>query len=267
MKHMRLILNLVKINIKVAIQQEMAFRLDFIIKLLNTMLAVGGAVGGVLIIYSKIDNVNGWSLYETLSVTGMFMFIHSLKNLFMGPSLSSISGLGGDLWTGKFDYILLKPIPSRIYISIKSWAPLVLIDMLISIIIIILAIVNNNQEVTLMGTIKFIISISESLIILYSILLILSSVAFWYLGTPLLWIFESFLEIGRYPVTIYPPFFKFLFTWIVPVGFVVTVPAKAIIGKADVVELVIGGIFSIILYMVAVAFYKKSVKRYEGASS
>jgi ABC-2 type transport system permease protein len=267
MTYLRVIKRIAGIYIKTGIQQDMTYRFDFVLKLLNTLLNAIGGISGILIVFSQVDSINGWSIYETLSVTGVFMFIIGLSNLFIGPSLSSISGLGGDLWNGSFDFILLKPIPSQIYISIKKWSPMAFIDLIISLVVIGISVFYLRSSIGIGSVVKFFISIAISLVIVYSILLILSSVAFWYLGTPLLWIYNSIIELGRYPVSIYPKIFKFFLTWIIPVGFIVTMPAEALLGKAGGSLILKGAVLAFLILCISIKFYKISVKKYSSATS
>ncbi|PJI06521.1 MULTISPECIES: ABC transporter permease [Clostridium] len=267
MRYIKIFISMAKVFFKTSIQQEIAFRFDFFVKVLNSLLVIVGSIGGILILFTKVPNINGWSFYEILAVTGMFMFMQSFKNLFIAPSLSSISGLGGELWTGSFDFTLLKPIPIQMYISIKNWAPLTLIDLVISIIVLAIAIFNMSKVIILKNVILLIVALFIALVVLYSVMLILTSAAFWYLGTPLLWIFDSLMELGRYPVNIYPIVFKNILTWIIPVGIITTMPVEALLGKIYSADILLELIFSITIYVVSVYFFKQSIKKYSSASS
>ncbi len=267
MRRLLLIKRLIVIYFKTAIQKYLAYPFDFYARLLQTVISLIGSIGGILIIYSKIDSINGWKFYDSITVAGMFMLVQGIKNLFIGPSLSSISGLGGDLWTGNFDFILMKPISSRLYISIKNWDPISFIDIIISIIIIIISVDVSGYPISGRGIFLFCVVLLLGFILLYSIMMIFASVAFWYLGTPLLWIFSSLMEMGRYPVTFYPRLLRIILTWIVPIGFIITIPAQALIGNVDVKSILFGVVVTFVFYIFSVWFYNLSVKKYSGASS
>ena len=248
-------------------QREIAFRADFFINMLNTIISLVVSVGGITIVFTKVQEINGWMYFEALTVTGMFLFIHSLRNLFIGPSLNALAGLDGELWRGGFDYTLLKPIPTQLYVSIRNWSPLVIIDMIISIVIITVAVYHVSPSITPLVLLKFSATILISLMILYSIMLILASVAFWWLGTPMLWILDSMLETGRYPVKIYPVVFRNILTWVIPVGLIISLPAEALLGSSDTVEIILGFVFAVVIYIIATKFFKMSVRKYSSASS
>lgn len=267
MKYIKYTLKTMSLFFKTSLKQIAIFRFDFFISVINSLLLVVGSVGGAIIVFNKVDTINGWDFYETLLVTAVFMFLQSIKNLFLAPSFSSISGLGGELWTGSFDFTLLKPLPVQYYISVKDWAPLTVFDTLISIVIFVIAIVEVKAALTIKGLILFVIMLIVALVILYSIMLILTAGAFWYLGTPLLWIFDSLMETGRYPVKIYPVVFKFILTWIIPIGVVVTFPAEVLMGQLNIFEILLSIVIAVGLFIISSIFFKKSVNKYSSASS
>ena len=262
-----LLKRLMVISFKTAIQKYLTYPFDFYTRLLQTAISLIGNVGGIAIVYSNIDSVNGWEFYDSITVAGMFMLVQGIKNLFIGPSLSSISGLGGDLWTGNFDFIIMRTISSRLYISIKSWDPIAVIDILISIVMIVTSVILSGCSISVGGIVLFFFVFVLGFILLYSIMMIFASVAFWYLGTPLLWILNSVMEMGRYPVTFYPRVLRNVLTWILPIGFIITIPSQALIGKVDAMSLGLGMLVTMVFYLFSVWFYNLSVKKYSGASS
>lgn len=249
-----------------SLQRELAFRADFFIKLLNTALGLAGGLGGVYILFSQTDSINGWDHLQTIILFGVFLLVKALKNLFIGPSLSALAGLNGSLWTGDFDFLLLKPIPTQLYVSTHKWSPWALFDLAVALGVIGISLGRMGMNIS--GNIPvFILSLLLSLTLLYSILLILASAAFWYLGAPLMWILDSMMQMGRFPVRIYPQGLQLALTWIVPVGLMVTVPAEVLAGQVNYWELGGGLALAILFFWLATAFFQASVKKYASASS
>ena len=47
-------------------------------------------------------------------------------------------------------------------------------------------------------------------------------------------VLQAWIDAGRYPIDAFPPgLFRFIFTFIVPVAFLTTVPARALLGQAE----------------------------------
>lgn len=253
--------------IRSSVQKDMAFRFDFIMNCFHTLLGLLGGIGGVMIFFNQKQTLNGWNFSETLALLGIYLLVQAVKNLFVGPSLSSMAGLDGDLWSGKFDFILLKPVPTQFYVSFRHWRLWALFDLLISLVVIGIALFQLQVQFWGLHLLLFFFALLISLSLVYSILLILSTTAFWYLGTPLLWIFNSMIQMGRFPVGIYPGFIKMILTWVIPVGMIVTVPAELLTDRMKVRHLVGGTILAVGFFVISMTFFKVSLKRYASASS
>lgn len=263
MRYVRLIL----LFIKTSLQNEMAYRANFFINILNTALGLLGSIGGVLILYANRKSLNGWSFIETMVLLGVYMTVQASKDLFIGPSLDKLAGLGGEIESGNFDFTLLRPMPVQFYISVREWSLWSIFNMAVGIGIMGFSVYQLNLVYKPLNIILFIISLINSQVIIYSIMIILSSVAFWYRGTFLLWIWGDIFQTGRYPVSIYPGLAKLVLTWIIPVGIIVTVPAEIIIGKADYYMFAGGILLAGVFFIMASAFFKRSLKKYTSASS
>lgn len=260
-------MNLIRVFIKSSLQQEMAHRFDFIINILYSLLGLAGGIGGIAILYANNERLNGWSFAETLALLGVFLLVQSVKDLVTGPSLNRLAGMGGELETGAFDFVLVKPIPVQFHISVRVWSPWAVFNAFVSVVIMGMAIRELGIRYSAGDLAMFLLALFLSQIMLYSIMLVLSSVAFWYRGTYLLWVLNDVMQAGRYPVGIYPGFIKLLLTWVVPVGFIVTVPAEILAGKADG-RVILGGFFlAVILFTAASVFFRTSLKKYMSASS
>lgn len=264
---MRNYIQYIKIFIQNSMQKEMAFRLNFFISCLHTLLNLLGGIGGILIFFNQKQTLNGWNFSETLALLGIYLFIQAIKNLFIGPSLESLAGLNGDLWSGKFDFILLKPLPTQFYVSFRNWRIWTLFDLLVSIVLICIALFQLQVQILGLQLLCFFLALIISLSLVYSILLILSTTAFWYLGTPLIWIYNSLIQMGRFPIGIYPGFLKMILTWVIPIGVIVTVPAKLLIDQIEFEQLIAGAVLAVGFFMISTIFFKISLKRYASASS
>lgn len=260
-------IRLIKVFIRKSLQKEMAFRFNFFINILNTFLTLAGGLAGVFAVFANAESLNGWDFPRVLAVLGVYMLVDALKDLFIGPGLLSIAGMDGDLWMGQFDFTLLKPVPVQFYVSFRDWDPWAIVDIFAGLILLGVAVVKLGGVVTVSGLLMFLVSLLISLLLVYSVMLFLISGAFWYLGAPLVWIYDSLIQMGRFPVGIYPGFLKMVLTWVIPVGFIITVPAKSLSVGIGAAELAGGGLLAFGLFFAAALFFKISLKKYSSASS
>jgi ABC-2 type transport system permease protein len=259
-------IRLINIFIRKSLQKEMAFRFNFFINILNTFLQLAGGLAGVFALFANVDSLNGWNFPQVLAVLGVYMLVDAMKELFIGPGLQSIAGMDGDLWSGRFDFTLLKPVPVQFYVSFREWNPWAVVDITAAFVLLGVAGIKHGQGVTVPALGMFLGSLVISLLLVYSVMLLLISGAFWYLGAPLVWIYDSIIQMGRFPVSIYPGFLKLLLTWIVPVGFIVTVPAESLSSGIGTLELAGGGLLALGLFAAASVVFKTGLRRYSSAS-
>ncbi len=248
-------------------QQESAFRTNFVINLLNTLLNLVAGIAGLAILFGQVQTFQGWTFPQVLALLGIYLAVNALRNLVIGPSLDTLGGMEGEIWDGRFDFTLLKPVHTQFLISFRSWRMWSFVDLLLSLTILGIALSKLGQQLDLPNMLLFVLSLTISLTIVYSISLLLTSGMFWYQGVPLIWIFDSLIQLGRYPVGIYPGWLKLLLTWIVPIGFITTVPAKTLAGQVPMVVLLGGATLAIGLLIVASIFFRVSLRRYSSASS
>jgi len=83
----------------------------------------------------------------------------------------------------------------------------------------------------------------------------------------LTWIFDSVFRMGRYPVGLYPGWLRLVLTWVVPVGFMTTVPAQALAGEVAPGMLWGGVALAIGLLLAASALFRVGLRCYTSASS
>lgn len=254
-------IRLLGIFIKASFQSETSYRFNFTANLLKTVLNIVGSIGGLAVVFYNSGAINGWGYGELAALLGVYLLVQGLKDLVIGPGLESLSGLSGELWTGQFDYTLLKPVPTQFYISFRKWSLWSLIDIAFAAVIIIVS-AGQGGNILL-----FIAALLVSLLLVYSVLLMLASAAFWYLGTPLMWIFDSLIQTGRYPVGIYPGFLRIVLTWVIPVGFIITVPAQALSVSLGIPALAGGAGLAVFMFLLAAIFFRSSLKKYSSASS
>ncbi len=260
-------IRLIQLFIQTAIQQELAFRANFVINFLNTALNLIAAVAGVAILFSRVEIIQGWTFPRALALLGVYLLVSALRDICIGPSLDALGGLYGDVMQGNFDFILLKPVHTQFLVSFSNWRPWAFTDLMLSLAVLGIALMQLGEQLSLAAATTFLVALAVSITIVYAILLLLASGIFWYQGVPLLWIFDSLIQIGRYPVSMYPGWLKLLLTWVIPIGFITTVPAQALTGQLSVVLLLSGVALAVGLLVVASLLFRSSLQRYVGASS
>lgn len=260
-------LRLIRYFVKASAQNELAYRANFWISVLHSTLNLGTGVLGVVVLFGQVDTIRGWDLASTLAILGVYLTISALRKLFIGPSLESLAGMDGEVWSGKLDFTLVRPVDIQFQASFRYWQPLALIDLAFGLGILGVASWQLGQVLTLGRLIAFLVALIAGLITMYAVLLAFAGLVFWSPGFLFTWIFDSLFQMGRYPVGLYPGWLQLILTWIVPVGIMTTFPAEALTGNFTVWRLVIGLILSLVFLVGASIFFRMGLRKYGSASS
>ena len=102
-----------------ALQEEFAYRGDLLGNVIRSVLNLGTAVGSVAVIFAHTETLGGWTLGQTMSLLGIFVFVNGFVAMFMSPSLNQVVE---EVREGTFDYVLMKPVPALFLASARRFA-------------------------------------------------------------------------------------------------------------------------------------------------
>jgi ABC-2 type transport system permease protein len=244
---------------------ELAYRVNFFVQLLESLLELGTAVAGLAVIFTYTHSLGGWSPDEVLALVGIFFLFGGALRLVVQPSLEQLIESVRD---GTLDFTLTKPEDAQLLSSIQRVDIWKLTDVGLGIGVLVTALLRLGAHVGAVEVLGFAAAVIAGGLIVYSFWVILATTAFWLVRVEnVLMIFQSMYEAGRWPVNIYPGWLRFALTFIVPVAFAVTVPAEALAGRMTWKTLVGAWVFALALFIAARIFWSSGIRHYSGASS
>ncbi len=260
-------LRLIRSFARASAQNELAYRANFGISLLSAALNLGTGVLGIIVLFGQVESVQGWTLASTLALLGVYLVVGALRNLFIGPSLDALAGMDGEIWTGKFDFTLLRPVDVQFLASFRYWRPLALIDLALGLGVLGMAVARLGQSPTAAHLATFLVTLGAGVTVLYAVLLAFTALVLWSPGFFFTWAFDAVFQMARYPVGLYPGWLRLALTWVVPVGIMTTVPAQALTGELPAGTLLGSLALALALLTGASALFRTGLRRYASASS
>jgi ABC-2 type transport system permease protein len=105
-------------------------------------------------------------------------------------------------------------------------------------------------------------------VILYSLWFLLAGLSIWFVK---IWnateVLRYTLVAGRYPISAYPPALRWVFTFVLPVAFLTTVPAEALLGRGSW-PWALGSLVAAALSLIGTRlFWTLALRHYTSASS
>ncbi|MGK7890623.1 MAG: ABC transporter permease [Leptolyngbyaceae cyanobacterium] len=246
-----------------AIAAELEYRLNFAIAFFTSLGGLVGSLFGLFLFYRTDYTFQNWSWDESLLVLGMFTLLQGFAATFLAPNLNRIVR---HVQEGTLDFVLLKPISSQFWLSTRTISPWGLPDVLFGLAIIGYAGQHLNLTAQNYGT--SLIPILCGFLSLYSLWFMLGATSIWFVKIyNVTEVLRGLLEAGRYPTIAYPVGYRIFFTFVVPVTFLTTVPAQALLNRLDNQWLLAALGLAIALLWLSQQFWRFALRFYTSASS
>jgi ABC-2 type transport system permease protein len=250
---------------RVGAMNELQYRANFFVQLFKSVLALGVALIVLRLVYSHTTELNGWSESELLIVLGIQLVMSGLVHTAIQPNMQR---LVDEVQDGKLDYALTKPEDAQVIVSVREVQIWQMVDVISGAVVVAVGVGRLEHGVGIGDAFSFagLLLLGASLI--YCFWLIISTGAFWIIR---MWfiaeLFEGVFQTGRWPIGVYPGWLRYSLTYLVPIGFAITVPAEAVTSRLEWTTVVIAMVFAAALFAFTRWFWRFGLRRYSGASA
>lgn len=245
---------------------RLAYRGDFFLSVLTTLVATVFGIAVVWLIFGRIPKLLGWSFYEILLIYGFSLLPMSLFNML---SINLYYFGQSYIVEGKFDRVLLRPLNSLFQILFEQFRLEALGDTVMGVLLVVICAGKLGISIGVADWILLAAAAVCGCIIYLAVFLMLTCISFWMedrVGViPPVY---NMLTFGRYPLNIYNPFIKFFLSWIVPFGFASFYPVASLL-RPDTYRVyawlipVMTGVF----FTLATLLWSRGVRNYSSTGS
>lgn len=260
---MRRYLRLLGLFWSTAIAAEMEYRVNFLLAALSSLGNLAGSLFSLFLFYRTGYTFAGWSWLEAIIVLGIFTLLQGFSATFLVPNLNRIVR---HVQEGTLDFVLLKPISSQFWLSAYTLSPWGLPDIIFGLFLIGYA----GHQLGLGGEdyLLSILPLGFGFISLYSLWFMLGATSIWFVKIyNVTEVLRGLVEAGRYPIVAYPAAYRVFFTFVVPVAFLTTVPAEAMLRRGDLFWTLGSALLAIGLLYASQLFWRFALRFYTSASS
>lgn len=256
-------LEILKLFWSSSLAAELEYRLNFAISALSSLFNLAGSIFGLFLFYRTGYRFQGWSWEEAIVVLGIFTSLQGFSATCLVPNLDRIVQQVQD---GTLDFVLLKPISSQFWLSARVVSPWGLPDIAFGGLLVVYA--GWRLQLNAADYLASILPLAFGLVSLYALWFILGSTSIWFVRVEnVTEVLRGLLDAGRYPMGAYPATYRFFFTFIVPVAFLTTVPANALLGRNEGSWVLASGLLAIALFWFSTHFWRFALRFYTSASS
>jgi ABC-2 type transport system permease protein len=264
---MRRYIEIYSIMLRNSLIREMSFKANFLLWMIVEVLWFCGQIVFFSIIFGQVDRIGDWTKWEVVLLVGTHQMIAQIFQGFFFVNLANIPEL---VRTGKLDSLLVLPIDSQFAVSSKQFSLDSMINAALGGVVVCVSLSQLGIVPDPMSILLYLVALGFGVAVHYSIMLGLAAVSFWIIRAQgLVYGYFNFLNIARYPDTIFPWLFRFVFGWIIPVVIIANIPARLLIKSLGqpgqlMLHLVIA---STIIFWLSRVFWRFALRHYSSASS
>jgi ABC-2 type transport system permease protein len=260
-------IKLIKQYLKMNVKKMAEYRTDFIIGVTAIFLTNFVSVTMFWLIFQNINVMNGWTFNDILFLLGIYYLSFGIWHLFLkGITPHRIQRY---ITNGELDNVLTRPHSTISLLLLNEIDNDGLGDFIAGLMIFAYASNAVSFLWSLQSALMILSVVAGGVLIIFSIMLLLSSVSFLVVRSGILSeFFWSISKFAEFPLSIYNPAIRFVLTFIFPFGFVSYYPAQYFLGKGGlpylpIITLSIGVIFAIVGYRI----WKLGLKSYTSTGS
>jgi len=217
----------------------------------------------LFIIGSKTKLIAGYSLPQMFFFYLTFQLIDTLPQLLM----REVYRFRGYVVSGDFDYFLIKPL-SPLFRALFGGSDILDVPMTIITIGAISITVMRLPSVSFLHVLLYVLLILNAFMIAVSLHIVVLSLGV--VTTEVdnaIMFYRDITNMGRVPVDIYKEPLRGIITFAVPVGVMMTFPAKGLLGLLTPQTIFIAVVIDSVLLWISVSLWKIALKYYGSASS
>jgi ABC-2 type transport system permease protein len=251
--------------LRVGVLNELQYRANFFIQLAQSLLTLGAGLAGLALVFSRTDDLDGWTEAELLVVMGVFTAMGGIVRTFVQPSMQRLLE---DIRMGTLDFTLTKPADAQVLVSVREpriWSG---VDILVGVIVLAYAVARLDDGPGIDNLLWFLAMTVLGALMVYCFWLVMTTGAFWLVRMDEVnELFQGVYRAGQYPIGVYPGWLRFGLTFVIPLAFAITVPAEAVTSRLGWETITLAAAVALGLVILSRAFWKLGLRHYSGASA
>ncbi len=252
-------------NVRTGLVREMEFRTNFYSGIFRQMLWLISFILLIHALYQQTNSLAGWTQGQVFTLLALSRIIEGASDAFFNRNIGNFPEAVNN---GTFDYYLTKPLPAQFHTAFHRFKFLDLGNVVNGIVLLIYASIIEPTTHSLAVWSAGIFLAMLGIIIYYSVLITIVSLVFFAER------FDSFIAISQLlsepltvPFDVFPPGIKTALTYLIPLAFIVFVPAQALTSRLQWWQMPMALLIAVIFLVLANFVWRAGLRRYSSASS
>ena len=258
-------INVYKNFLHTSFASELEYKTNIIIDFFTAILSLLGSIFLLSIFFQNTGNIGGWEFRQALIIQSIYTILNGITNTWFNPNLTEIVK---HIREGTLDFVLIKPIDSQFFISLKKINPSGFLEIILGSGLLLYCLRINQINLNLSLLILCFLTLICSISILYSLWFFISTTTIWFVKT---WnateVLRSFLYIGRFPLTSFSLSLRIFFSIFIPITFITSIPSEVFLGNVQIWKILLEVFIAFVFVFASRKFWLFALKFYTSASS
>lgn len=251
--------------LRIGVQNEMQYRANFVVQLVQSVAVTGSGLVVLALVYSHTGDLRRWTHPELIAVMGVFTIVLGVIDVVVAPNMAR---LDADVRNGTLDLILTKPADAQLLVSVREFRVWSLTDVAVGAVVLAYGVAHAGRAIGVVEWAAFAITLVAGMVMVYCFWLLLTTGVFWFVRMEMVSeMFTGLSRAGQYPIGVYPAWLRYALTYVAPLAFAVTVPVEALTGRLAWVRLATVLGFLALLVTITRVVWRAGIRRYSGASA
>lgn len=249
---------------KASLISDLEYRANFFTRFVTDVFWYIAQIVTFEVLYQHTNKIGDWGLKEMRVFLGLLFVIDAFYMIIIHENLENITE---KVRKGDLDMLLAKPVNSQFMITLQKANTAILGNLVLGLSWLVYSLkgLDSFEPLRLLWLIFL---IPCSLAVIYSVRFMFSATAVIFTRSEnLQFLWWQVYRLGMRPDSMYSAWFKWALLTVIPVGVVVSIPARAILNPPDLVYLLWPLILAPILIYLSHRFWKFALKFYSSASS
>jgi ABC-2 type transport system permease protein len=262
---MRRYLRLLRAQLRISMLVALQYRADFIMDGAMEILWTSTALAPILVVFGLHRAVAGWSFGEVLVVVGFFTLLQAAMEGVLNPSFVAVVE---HVRRGTMDHVLMKPADAQFLMSTARFHPWRTVNLFTATAMFVVAFRELGHPPRFGAVAAAGMLFAGAAVMLHALWTLAMCTVFYAVRTDNLTdVFSAVFDAARWPSSVFRGAVRVVLTFVIPLGLMTTVPARALLGALDPESAAVSLAEAALLAVVARLAWVRALARYTSASS
>ena len=243
--------------------RELEFKANFLAKIGQNVVWLGFFLLTLAVVYSRTSSVAGWNRGESVVLAATVFLMGAISTgLFF-----SLTEIPQQVRMGTLDFVLTRPVDAQFWVSLRRLAPEQAGVALVGLGMAFVGLRIGGIAPSLGGWAAWSVLVVCAVAIFYSFNLALMTTGVWFVRVDNLFVLtETVQQVARFPLDIYGAGLARFLTFVVPLGVLGTVPARALMHGVPATTLLAAVAWAFAALALSRLFWRFALRSYGSAS-